>query len=389
MRVPPESRRSVIDTVKFFASIEPIDEPWRQLAAEVHAAPFLWPGWTAAWLDAFGADGFSVCTVWRDAQLVGVLPTLVGERVIASPTNDQTPVFGPLAIDEAAAAALVAGVLGRRPYRLNLGYMDPDDILTAFCIAALHHGGYRQLPQQTLHAPFTNLSSDWDTFSARFSKNRRKALRRTERRLREQGELRVEVCDGGSDLDDRLSEGFRVEASGWKGEQGTAIAARPAHRDFYTQVARWAADHKWLQLVFLRLDDRPIAFEYVLRHNDVMYDLKGGYDEKYRAWGPGILLMMKMVQTAFDDGVRSIEWLGTDDPYKLEWSDGVRQRVTAEWLPPTIRGRAEYHSRTLWRSSRNRGKDVMHEWLPESTIERLKAYKAAVTGAGTPPVSSS
>lgn len=381
MRVPPGGfGRSLIDT-RFFASIEPIAEQWRQLAAAVHAAPFLWPGWTAAWLDAFGAEGFSICTVWRDTQLVGVLPTLVGERTVASPTNDQTPVFGPLATDAAAAAALGSAVVGGRPYRLDLGYMDPDDTSTAHCSAALHDHGYRQLPQQTLRAPFTNLSGDWDTFSARFSKNRRKALRRTERRLREQGDLRVDVYDGGSDLDERLAEGFRVEGSGWKGAQGTAIDARPAHRHFYTQVARWAADHKWLQLVFLRLDGRPIAFELVLRHDDVVYDLKGGYDEDYRTWGPGVLLMGEMVRAAFDDGVRTIEWLGADDTYKLAWSDGTRERVTATWFGPTIRGRAEYHSRALSRATRTKARDVLRERLPAGVVERLRT--ASTPAAGT------
>jgi CelD/BcsL family acetyltransferase involved in cellulose biosynthesis len=376
VRVLPEYPGGrTIDTVRLFASIEPIAQSWRQLAAAVHAAPFLWPGWTAAWLDAFGGDGLRICTAWRGGDLVGVLPTLTGPRVCASPTNDQTPVFGPLAIDGAAAAALAPAVVGERPYRVDLGYMDPADASTAGFAAALHDRGYRRLRQQTLRAPFTELSDDWEAFCARFSRNRRKALRRTERRLREQGDLRVDLCDGTSDLEDLLAEGFGVEGSGWKGAQGTAINARAAHRHFYTEIARWAADRKWLQLAFLRLDGRAIAFEFLLRHDGVIHDLKGGYDEDYRTWGPGILLMNEIVRAAVADGTHRIEWLGTDDPYKLEWSDGVRERVTATWLGPTVRGRAEYHSRTLRRAAVARARDALRERLSADAIARLKAAR--------------
>jgi hypothetical protein len=53
-------RRASIDTVRSFSSVAEIAGPWRQLAAATHAAPFLWPGWTAAWLDAFGSDGLTI-----------------------------------------------------------------------------------------------------------------------------------------------------------------------------------------------------------------------------------------------------------------------------------------------------------------------------------------
>jgi CelD/BcsL family acetyltransferase involved in cellulose biosynthesis len=178
-------------------------------------------------------------------------------------------------------------------------------------------------------------AGEWDAFATRIGKKRRAELRRTERRLREQGDLHIEVYTGGPDLDARLAEGYRVEAAGWKGEQGTAIASTQTMGGFYTAVAHWAARQGWLHLVFLRLDGRAIAFEFILAHDRVMYDLKGGYDEQYRAWGPGIWLMHQILQRAFADDTRCIEWLGTDDPYKLEWSDGdapprpVRLRVEA------------------------------------------------------------
>ena len=369
-------QEEIIDTVRTFTSIEAVAEAWQDLAVTTRAAPFLWPGWITAWRDAFAPrDPVTVVTVWRDDRLVALLPLLGEGACLASPTNDQTPLFGPLASDEEAAVRLVDAVVAQRPGRLRLGYLDPDIASTAHAITALRARGYRALTEQTLRAPFTDVAGAWDDFAKRLGKKRRAELRRSERRLREQGDLQVQVHAGGSDLDAVLDEGFRVEAAGWKGREGTAITSTATMREFYTSVAHWAAAHGLLHLVFLRLDGRAIAFEFILRHDGVLYDVKGGYDEDYRTWGPGIWLMQRILQQAFADDTRFVEWLGTDDGYKLEWSDGTRQHVTSIWLAPTVRGRTEYHTRHLWRTSRRRANDALRERLPEATIERLKDAK--------------
>ena len=45
------------------------------------------------------------------------------------------------------------------------------------------------------------------------------------RLLAAEGRLSFEVEEGGERLDELLGEGFRVEAAGWKGLEGPAIAA--------------------------------------------------------------------------------------------------------------------------------------------------------------------
>ncbi|HSK90224.1 MAG TPA: GNAT family N-acetyltransferase [Euzebyales bacterium] len=365
---------------RVYPSVDAVEQAWSRLADETRAAPFLWPGWCRAWLHAFGEGDLTIHTVWRDGRLVALLPLLVDGRHVRSPTNDQTPLFGPLAIDADAAERLVAAVAATGPSRLDLGYLDPRITPTAHAVAALRRRGHRPLRQQTLRAPFTDVTGEWAAFTTRLGKKRRAELRRSERRLREQGDLRVEVFDGGADLDRLLAEGFRVEASGWKGAAGTAIQSTPTMRAFYTAVGHWASKQGWLRLVFLRLDERAIAFEFILEHDDRLYDLKGGYDERYRTWGPGIWLMHHILREAFADDTRCIEWLGTDDPYKLEWSDGTREHVTTTWFAPTVRGIAEHTCRSLWRTSRDRGRQLLRERLPAPVIERMKAVAARAGG---------
>ena len=65
--------------------------------------------------------------------------------------------------------------------------------------------------------------------------------------------------DGGARLDEGLAEVIRVEELAWKGGRGTAIASQQDTREFYGDVARWAAERGWLRIHMLRLDGDPIA----------------------------------------------------------------------------------------------------------------------------------
>jgi CelD/BcsL family acetyltransferase involved in cellulose biosynthesis len=164
-----------------------------------------------------------------------------------------------------------------------------------------------------------------------------------------------EFSDGGDRLDALLEDGFRIEGSGWKDESGSAIQASPAARRFYAEVARWAASRGWLRLAFLRLDGRPLAFDFCLQDGRSFYALKGGYDVEFRRFGPGTLLTHASLRRAFEDGLASYEFLGTDDSYKLNWTPTTRERVRLQVFSRSLAGRVQHRA---WRHGRPLVKDV-------------------------------
>ena len=364
----------IIDSVRVFETIDPIADEWDQLADRVRATPFVRPGWMQAWLDAFGGERLRTYTVWREDQLVGLIPMLARGSGLFSLANLETPSFAPLAEDAESSCRLIEALLAEQPRRMDFGYLATEVPASVHLVNVLRQRSYRHLRQRALRSPYTNVDIAWDVFQKRLSRNRRKGLRRRQRHLADTGVLRFAVHDGREHLDDLLAEGFAVEASGWKGRQGTAIARNANLHRFYVAVARWAADRGWLRLYFLRLDDRAIAFELALHHNGVLYDLKGGYDEQYSQWSPSLLLLAEMVQAACTDDTRVIEWLGDDEPFKLEWSDGIRERVSSTWLVPSIRGLVDYLRLTLWWELRRQSKAR----LPRSLIKDIRTATGRV-----------
>jgi CelD/BcsL family acetyltransferase involved in cellulose biosynthesis len=181
----------------------------------------------------------------------------------------------------------------------------------------------------SIRVPVVHTAAGWDDYWASRSRNLRHNVERCTRRAREAGALTFEMHEAFPDgaLERLLDEGFVVEASGWKGAQGTAILASDETRAYYTGLARWAASEGWLRLGFVRVDGDPIAFCLGIQAFGVHYALKVGYAEHARRLSPGVLLFHSLIRRAFDDGLHTFDFAGHDQPYKSAWATGIDEYI--------------------------------------------------------------
>jgi hypothetical protein len=49
-----------------------------------------------------------------------------------------------------------------------------------------------------------------------------------------------------------------------------------------------------------------------------------------------------MIERAFQIGLSSYEFLGADEPWKLEWTDTVRERSLVQVFAPSLPGKADF-----------------------------------------------
>jgi len=323
-------------------SIGEIEAEWEGLAAEVAASPFAYPGWIRAWWDAFGRGAFATVAVRRGSRLVALLPLQRGRATLRSASNWHSTSSGLLALDADAAERLGSALLALAPRSVVLAFLDPAQPGLAECEGIARAAGYRILSRTLERSPAIAIEGGWPEFESTRSRNLRADVGRRLRRLQEAGALELQVVDGSEGLDELLEEGFRVEASGWKGVRGTAIVSSPETRRFYEDTARWASGRGWLRLAFLRLDGVPIAFQYNLVAEGVHYHLKGGYDESFERFSPGKVLHRLLIERAFADGLRRYEFLGADEQYKLQWANTARDLVLLQAFRASPGGSAEW-----------------------------------------------
>ena len=322
--------------------VEPLEAEWDALAARTGATPFVYPGWIAAWYRAFGRGRPVVAALRRDGALAAVAALEARSGTVRSATNWHTPEYDVVADSPEAARALADAVIALRPRRIELRFLDGGGLALPAFRGAAAGAGYRLLTRRLEQSPYVPVTGDWDAHTASLSSTMLKELERRWRRLeKEAGAASFTVETGEAGLDEALEAGFRLEASGWKGRGGTAIVSRPETRAFYTDIARWAAERGFLRLAFLSAGDRPIAFQFDLELDGVVYHLKPGYDESYARFRPGKLLTRQVVRSAFERGARRYEFLGDADRHKLEWTSNVRERLLLQAFAARPAGLAE------------------------------------------------
>jgi CelD/BcsL family acetyltransferase involved in cellulose biosynthesis len=326
--------------VQLHAGVEPVAEEWDALAERVGAVPWARPGWFRAWYGAFAPDTGHVLTLRRRGTLVGVAPITSQRGIVGSASNWHTPEFS-LVGESGALEQLASAVVARRPHRIAFRFVAADDPGTQAVRSAAERAGYTIQERTLEQSPYIETDGDWDAYRSERNSKLLRELGRRRRRLEGEGRFAFEVHDGSERLEELLAEGFQVEAAGWKATAGSAIVSQPATRLFYSEVGRWAAARGWLRLAFLRLDSKPLAFDFAVEHDGVHYLLKTGFDPDYRRFAPGTLLRHEMIARVFGEGLRSYEFLGRDEPWKLEWTNDVRQRALLQAFAPTPRGRLE------------------------------------------------
>src|SRR4051794_11948418 len=303
---------------------------WDALADATGAAPFTRPGWIATWWRAFGAGELELRLLHRGDRLAGVLPLVRDGGHRRSVTNGETSDFSPLAADRTAADILLTGAATEGD-RLSLAWLEQADWEAA--AAAATRAGAPVLVDFMARSPWIDLENPGERPRTRFLRE----LRRRRRRLARSGALEVDLRREATPA--LLDEGFALEAAGWKGERGTAVAQNPASRRFYGDLADWAGSRDMLRLLFLRLDGHAIAFSLNLVDGDRLFGLKVGFDAGHASDSPGQLLMADALDLAREENLRAFELLGADEGYKLEWTDRVRERRWVEIYRPTAVGR--------------------------------------------------
>lgn len=338
-RLPPQNPLTALLAESFSLSDSMLTGEWTALAERLGATPFVRPEWVAAWWRAFGAGELKILTLRRNGRLVGLLPVARRHGCISSLTNYHTPQSELLAEDPGVAYRLAQTVFAGNPRRICLAGLPVRGAGLNACRRAATEAGYQTWVHPYQTSPYLKIEGGWERYETRPGSSQAAGLRRRLRRLSRQGRVSMDIVSGDERLSEALQRAFAVESLSWKGAQRAAIQSRPETTRFYTDIARWAAARGTLRLFFLRLDRQPLAMLYALEEHSVCHLLKSGYDMRYRQFSPGSLLMRSVVEHCFAMGLRSVEFHGDAEPYKLYWTTNAHRLKRFDAFSPSLRGR--------------------------------------------------
>lgn len=201
---------------------------------------------------------------------------------------------------ETATSALVEGFAARFPgHLLSLDLLRLDGAVATTLTAAAEKRGSRTMVAQTFERAALRAELPGEAYlKERVSSKKLRELRRCEGRLREAGSVAMRTL-AGPEVKGGIREFLRIEASGWKGQRGTALACRPDTRAFAEALGD-AAEPSILVDV-LTVDGLAIAAALHLVGGSEAAAFKCAYDESFSRMSPGALLDLYAVRLALDE----------------------------------------------------------------------------------------
>ncbi len=317
--------RAVAKVLRTTEELEALAPVWRTLWREdPNATPFQSPEWLLPWWHEFGQPDLRTVLISRGDKPVGLLPFYLyrepgaHERRLLpigiSTTDYLAGIYSPACTDEDIQTGLRALVADTHWERMIVTQLRPGArILDA--VERLHLRPQVFETEGCSRTPAVRMAE----LPQKIRRNAMYYRNRAQRR----GELELTVADR-SNWYEAFEALVRLHAQRWqtRGEPGVLADERVVamHREAIPLLLRAGT----LRLCCLRLNGEIIAVLYSLidapgRAERTQYFYLPGFAPEYADLRPGTVMTALAMERAVDEGVRWIDMLRGEEPYKQIW----------------------------------------------------------------------
>jgi CelD/BcsL family acetyltransferase involved in cellulose biosynthesis len=357
------------------AAIDRIAGEWSELCEHgPDDLPFYRPEWVRAYLRAFEPGArLRLFTVRERNRLLAVLPLLdtrgthfgIPVRKLRAPVNPHIEAFGIVRAQgregEDAVRALWAHIAGQRNWDIIELFAVREHGSTRLLIEAAREFGNLIEPIPYPPSPFVPIPASASEVDRAPRNNRlRTKLRQA---LRELDANHVHFCGETEANPEALKQFYELEASGWKGREGSAIACNAQTVRFYNEIAAAASAAGYFCLYRLQKDATPLAGHFGLRYRGKYFSPKVAFNEEYAQFAPGHLIMQFIFRDCFEHRDAEIDITGPPADWKSKWcaeahpmSDYlVFQRGVFGWFLHSLQFRAKPLAKRILHRTRSSG----------------------------------
>ena len=326
-------------TYEAIASFEEARPDWDALAAAARN-PFGTYEFATAWWRVYGVDRELALTRVRadDGTLIAILPLYRADRgplrLLRFVGHGPADEGGPLCAEEHRPLALAA--LRHHADALGARGLLVAERVSGYGGTAATLGG-RVVRRED--SPVLEIAGqEWEEWLAGKSSNFRGQVRRMERRLGRDHELRFRRTEHMAGLPADLETLFRLHELRWAdggGSDAFSDDRRALHRDF----AARALERGWLRLWTAEIDGEPAAAWYGLRHAGRDWYYQFGRDPRWDEYKIGFVLLVHTIRDAFAAGAAAYHFGLGDEEYKSRFATHapvletlIAGRSPAAWL---------------------------------------------------------
>jgi CelD/BcsL family acetyltransferase involved in cellulose biosynthesis len=345
MTMTTTDRRTEVDSASFVVSahrgtgkiVDEFADEWRELCNEAaDEQPFYRPEWIRAYFRFFAPRAKVLLIAARlNGRLRLMLPLIeqmgtfskVPVRKLRAPVNSCAGRFDAVYSAGPEGEAAIQAAWNFLKQQEGWDVLQLRDILQGGAIsrlaAAAQADGLPTIQLDDKPSPFVQVSTDPEPRQQLPVNSRlRRQLRQIRRELAEKGSslklYRVQSADSNA-----LDRFYQLEASGWKGKEGTAVIPY-GRRPFLDEVAESAARFGYFTLYLLEMNGQLIAGHYGFTHRDCYYSVVVAYNENFKEFSPGHLIIDEIVRDCAERSIRAYQTLGQDQEWKMKWATKVQ-----------------------------------------------------------------
>ena len=307
-------------------------EAWQAIRSTKHnQAPITEPGFVSLVLKYF-ADGSELLAVCGDPASPLAIAVLRRNGSFAWETFQpaQAPIGIWLHRADASLERLLSSLTAALPgFQLAVGVTQQDPKIDARPQNSPHLETLDYI--RTAHIA---VRGTFDEYWESRDRNVIRQMARRRRRLAERGiGTRLEIVSSPELVAEAIEQYGRIESAGWKGKEGTAVAAGNTQGAFYRHLLEHYCRRGDGRAYKYWFNDEIVAMELSVRLGDTSVFLKTTYDERHHRYSPGMLMRQEILRYLFAEGkIRTVEFYGPLRSWQTKWADEIRTMYHITYL---------------------------------------------------------
>ena len=316
--------------------LETLQTPWNHLMQESGIKDvFLTWEWLSAWWKEYGLDKeLWLVTAWKSDELVGIAPLMLENkrksglpvRILKTLGTPESDVGGFLVRDGNGEILEVIWDYILREARqwdgIHLKEFCYDAHQTRHILEIFKKYGLCSLIKVKEHY-YIPVQGTWDEFIKSLSKNTRKGLNRRMRRAEEYGKVSLERNQGPYIEWKHFEQLFGINQTG----NYPNLYNMDQEQRFHRELMERMQSKDWMNIDFLYIDNKPVAFQYGFFFDNRYEDWRGGFDKSYHELSVGKLLLNLSIEQLFQNGFKEHDFLRGTYDYKSIWNSKSRSFI--------------------------------------------------------------
>jgi CelD/BcsL family acetyltransferase involved in cellulose biosynthesis len=377
-------------------AFEALTAEWNGLLAGAHhKSAFLKHQWMSTWWQLIGATSASrqlFVLLGRDAsgKLAGALP-LYRETSGHGPfrrrvlrflgSQPEAPEHLDVIVQADGAASIAEALVGalvslRGEYdAIELVDLAEESLLLSTLASWSRAAGYACRTWMWQECPYIATEGSFDKYLMTLTQKHRYKVRLFGKRLAAAHTVTLEVATEPAQVGPALEETFRLHSKRWTLKTDDVSGFDdPAVHAFHRRVAQRLAADDAIRIFLLRCDGRAVAACYCLQYDRRLYFFQPGFDPAFRKLHVGKVLLGRVIEHCFKNGLREFDFLRGTEDYKFDWTEQKRSTFACN-IALTPWSRAVHSSRDA-----RRRLDAKRMALRRRIVARIKASPAGARG---------